>query len=95
MVRLNRQLAGEESIAVKVTLTGGDGYAIEGLDVYKRQVQVGSVPSSMTSLCPLAGISFCAVSTSLQAEQCLPSVRPAFVQVGSTRSSMTLSLIHI
>ena len=27
MVRLNRQLAGEESIAVKVTLTGGDGYA--------------------------------------------------------------------
>ena len=32
MVRLNRQLAGEESIAVKVTLTGGDGYAIEGFE---------------------------------------------------------------
>jgi len=32
MVRLNRRLAGEESIAVKVTLTGGDGYAIEGFE---------------------------------------------------------------
>ena len=32
MVRLNRQLAGEESIAVKVALTGGDGYAIEGFE---------------------------------------------------------------
>ena len=32
MVRLNRQLAGEESIAVKVTLTGGDGYTIEGFE---------------------------------------------------------------
>lgn len=32
MVRLNQQLAGEESIAVKVTLTGGDGYAIEGFE---------------------------------------------------------------
>ncbi len=32
MVRLNRQLVGEESIAVKVTLTGGDGYAIEGFE---------------------------------------------------------------
>ena len=32
MVRLNRQLAGEETIAVKVTLTGGDGYAIEGFE---------------------------------------------------------------
>ena len=32
MVRLNRQLAGEENIAVKVTLTGGDGYTIEGFE---------------------------------------------------------------
>ena len=32
MVRLNRQLAGEESVSVKVTLTGGDGYAIEGFE---------------------------------------------------------------
>ena len=52
-------------------------------------VQVGSTRSSMTSVCPLAGISFCAVRTSLQTEQCFPSVRPGLVQVGFTPSLIT------
>ena len=32
MVKLNRQLAGEEAAAVTVSLTGGDGYTIEGFE---------------------------------------------------------------
>ena len=52
MVRLNRQLAGEESIAVKVTLTGGDGYAIEGFEElpdcldYADGILTATIPSA-------------------------------------------------
>ena len=53
-------------------------------------VQVGAVVSSPSfHACPNAGTSVCATSTSLQTEQCFPSVFPFSVHVGSTASSIT------
>ena len=42
-----------------------------------------------TSVCPLAGTSFCAINTSPHSEQCFPSVRPASVQVAGLAASTT------
>ena len=53
-------------------------------------LQVGAVVITPSfQLCPFAGISCCATMTALQTEQCLPSVLPGVVQVGSTAGSMT------
>ena len=50
---------------------------------------LGSVQLAAVQVCPLAGTSVCATRTSLQTEQCLPSVLPGTVQVGSTAASVT------
>ena len=43
----------------------------------------------ISPVCPFAGISVCATRTSLQTEQCLPSVLPGSVQVAATAGSTT------
>ena len=49
----------------------------------------GAVQLAAVQVCPFAGISVCATRISLQTEQCLPSVLPGSVQVGSTAASTT------
>ena len=50
-------------------------------------LQVKHIP--FLFLCPSAFTISCFTNTALQREQCLPSVKPVFVHVASTASSVT------
>ena len=55
-------------------------------------VQVGATASSVTKVCPNAGISFCAVKISPQIEHFVPSVKPFSVHVAGLPKSLILNV---
>ena len=52
-------------------------------------VHVASTAASITSVCPKAAISSCAINMVSHSLQCFPSVKPGFVHVASTAASIT------
>ena len=60
---------------------------IKTVRLYPQRLHSSSLSLSYT--CPVAGVSVCATNIVSQREQCLPSVKPLFVQVAATALSMT------
>ena len=56
--------------------------------------QVGATSLNATSLCPRAGVSFCATITSPHLLQCEPAERPVVVHVAGTDWSKTFVCLH-